>query len=436
MNKQRPIIKILPYLSFIWVVYFQSVMVYGQIQSPSAPSFTGHTPITPQHSRIQAPEYRSPNRVHGQTTTKRDRHAEVQAILNETKNERNKINYDLPIYVNHSESRYYRDAFQKLKSAHDSTFSLKSSVFLIENAFYGNQMNINGLDTAIQEIGKFVLSVMEENGLDTTNNLVKNLMLFRLFSDTLESKELDLRHMPFNYNFDDYMGYEDWRNMFVEKLLRTNEGQCHSLPLLYLMIAEEIGAEAYLAMSPNHSYIKFQDERGGWINMELTNGMLTTDAFVMQSGYIKTEALQNGIYMQPLKTRQLRSQMLVDLAQGYIAKFGYDAFVETVINEAISLNSTNVMAHQVLSDYRTGKFLYIAGQLRLTDMTMNRLEQYPKAKAAYQEMLAQYETLDNLGYEQMPLDDYEKWLNSLQDAKLKQESDDIEINLDLNSLKN
>jgi hypothetical protein len=153
--------------------------------------------------------------------------------------------------------------------------------------------------------------------------------------------------------------------MFVEKLLQSNKGQCHSLPLLYLILAEEINAKAYLSFSPNHSYIKFKDNNGKWINVELTNGMLTTDAFVLQSGYMKAEALQNKIYMQPLTERQLLSEIMVDLAKGYSVKFGYDEFVEQVIDKAIELYPNNVFAQMVKSDYRTLKFHYVAQQLGL-----------------------------------------------------------------------
>ena len=82
--------------------------------------------------------------------------------------------------------------------------------------------------------------------------------------------------------------------MFVQKLLVTGKGQCNSLPKLYLILAEEIGAEAHLALSPNHSYIKFPDDEGNWHNIELTNNMLTTDAFILNSGYVKAEAIQKA----------------------------------------------------------------------------------------------------------------------------------------------
>jgi len=61
---------------------------------------------------------------------------------------------------------------------------------------------------------------------------------------------------PYVYDFDDFMGDKDWTKQFVTKLMRTHTGNCHSLPYLYKILCEEIGAKASLVLGPNHVYIK------------------------------------------------------------------------------------------------------------------------------------------------------------------------------------
>ena len=39
----------------------------------------------------------------------------------------------------------------------------------------------------------------------------------------------------FGYDFEDYRGQQDYTKMFVSKALATGKGQCHSLPLVYLV---------------------------------------------------------------------------------------------------------------------------------------------------------------------------------------------------------
>jgi hypothetical protein len=272
---------------------------------------------------------------------------------------------------------------------------------------------------------------MEELNYDKNSNLAKNLILFQLFSDTLEIKSMGLKHQPFKYDFEDYAGNNDWSKMFVLKLLTTNSGQCHSLPLLYLILAEEIGANAHLAYSPSHTYIKFRDDEGKWQNVELTNAMLTTDAFMIQSGYIKSEALQNKIYMQPLSKKQLLSNCLFDLAKGYAAKYCYDDFVETVIDKALELDPININAQMMKFDYLTVRFRYIESQIGINAQNYrDKLAEYPKAKEIFLARNQQYTKIDNLGYESMHAESYERWLGSLNEAKQKQESKELLIKLD------
>ncbi len=67
--------------------------------------------------------------------------------------------------------------------------------------------------------------------------------IFRLMTDSIPFYFNDSEgfiHLPFHYNFDDYAGNKDWSNTFVTKLLTSHKGNCHSLPILYKLIAEEM----------------------------------------------------------------------------------------------------------------------------------------------------------------------------------------------------
>lgn len=220
------------------------------------------------------------------------------------------------------------------------------------------------------------------------------------------------------------MGIEDYSKMFVSKLISTGSGQCHSMPLLYLILAEEIGAEAYLALSPNHSYIRFPDDKGKWYNIELTNQMFSTETYILQSGYIKSEALQNKIYMENLSPRELLSHQLTDLAQGYIHKFGYDEFVQKVIDKALELYPNSISANMIKANLDTQRFEYVMRQLKINPHDNKQLQQirhFPKAVELLNRVNGQYSLIDNLGFEQMPPEAYQKWLQDMRDEKQKQE---------------
>lgn len=337
-----------------------------------------------------------------------------------------KINFSLPSKSHIAETAYYREAFDSISTMNPDNFSVKKATFLIENAYLEKQKDFFEFEKTIKQTGDFLREKMTELGYDLNSNLAKNFMLFQFFSDTLEIKSKNLKHLPLEYDFEDYMGIKDWSKMFVSKLLETGSGQCNSLPRLYLILAEEINAEAFLSLSPNHSYIRFQDNDNNWYNVELTNGMFTADSFILQSGFIKSEALQNGIYMQNLSSKQLLSQLLTSLAMGYVRKFGYDAFVKQVIDSALALYPNLINARMVNSNYLTFQFEYAASRVGINPKNHQELQNiryYPPLIHMLNQVNTEYKTIDDLGFEFMPADAYENWLNSLQEAKQKQDNE-------------
>ena len=63
---------------------------------------------------------------------------------------------------------------------------------------------------------------------------------------------------------------------------------------------DELGEKCWLALAPNHMYIKAKTQHIGWYNIELTTGDFPTDAWLMASGYIHLDAVRNGIYTDTL----------------------------------------------------------------------------------------------------------------------------------------
>lgn len=347
---------------------------------------------------------------------------------------RNRINYSLPSKSGIESTKYYRKAFDQLNELNPNDFSVKDATFIIENAYFEEQQNYDDFNKLVKQTGDFLREKMGEMDFDSNSNVAKNYMLFKFFSDTLEIKSKNLKHLPFKYDFEDYQGIKDWSKMFVTKLLATGKGQCNSLPRLYMILAEEIGAEAFLSMSPNHSFIKFRDEDENWYNVELTNGMFTTTSSILLSGYIKSEALQNEIYLQTMSSKQLLAQLLADFAQGYARKFGYDPFVKKVVDRALELYPNSITTNMLNSNYLTIEFEYVANQVGINPRDREQLQNirhFPKIVEKLNNVNAQYAKIDNLGFEHMPAEAYENWLNSLKENKQQQESQEMKEQFDI-----
>lgn len=434
-------------LILIFGIITGTINSFGQIpviETPKAATFQNYTNFGTMQTGNQnfIPNYIQNN---GLTNTQINNQAIMQEVqyyeqLRQKQNEilnddyttvNSGIQYNLPSFADIAETEYFRQAFNEINQMLNGTrpLDLKRAVFLTENAYISNQLDYNQFNNRIKQETQLAKLLIRQKGYKENENLSKNLALYQYMCDTSKfydySQEGTAIHTPYTYDFDDFFGKEDWTKIFVSKLLVSKSGQCHSLPLLYLIYAQEIGSEAYLAYSPSHSYIKFQDKYKNWYNLELTNGMLISDAAIMASGYIKTEAIQNGIYMDTISNKQAISTCLVDLAKGYYHKFGYDDFMIQCADTALKYFPKNVDALQVKADYYTLLTHHVGRQLpsaKTLEEMEKVLQNYPKAKEIREKRNELYQTIDNLGFETMPEAEYQSWLNSVRNEASKRES--------------
>ena len=226
----------------------------------------------------------------------------------------------------------YRKAANILFSMLNGTkpANLKDAVFAVENAYFKGKLEYSKYNKAIQRLVAIAKLKAIQNGYNWSDPLTRNMMLFRVMTDTLKIKfpgqETPITSYPMRYDFNDPKGNEDETKQFISKLLSTHSGQCHSLPLLYLILAEETNTPAQLSIAPSHMYVKIKDKSGTYYNLELTNGHITSDAFILGSGYITAEALKNHLYMEPLTKKQTIAITLNDLTNNYLENIGYSKF--------------------------------------------------------------------------------------------------------------
>jgi len=390
------------------------------IPIPTVPSVTdfGQDRIRQQNQRLIA-------EVERNEQLRRQQQNQMYADIAEYN--KGKINYSLPSNLGKQGASHFQETFDRLNQTDLKNYSIKDLTFMVENTYFEDELDKAEFDNIISNIGKFLTEKMDELGYDPNSNSAKNFMIFQFFSERLELKD-GTEHLPFEYDFEDYMGNDDYSKMFVTKLLKTQTGQCHSMPLLYLIVAEELGAEAFLAYSPNHSYIRFLADNGKWYNIELTNGMFSTSSYILQSGFVKSEALLNKIYMQNLSDKELMAQFYTDLANGYISKFGYDSFVGNMASKALELYPTSISANMIKANLLTMEFEYVCKQVGINprdNQDLQNIRHFPKIVEKLNAVNAQYTTIDKLGYTHMPAEAYQDWLQSMKKQENLQESQRI-----------
>ncbi len=300
----------------------------------------------------------------------------------------------------------YHETFSVLNSmiGEERKYDLAKAVFLVENAFSDGELSYESYCMDLEEMENELSTIPNEGGFAGDEHHIRNEVLFRYLTDTtaVTGHFRDFRRNPYTYDFDDFLGEDDWTKMFVTKLIITGSGQCHSLPLLYKILADELSIPSWLAFGPEHIFIRFlADDGSEFTNAELTSGQLVSDAWLMASGKIKAEAIRNRIYLDTLSRKQTLALCLADLAKGYTRKIGFDEFGLQIVERALEVHPQSIYAMQFKSDLLTIRFEQAWKDAGFPDPGQFS-ESFPQLREFLEERNRMYDQIDAVGYEPTP----------------------------------
>jgi len=299
----------------------------------------------------------------------------------------------------------------------EDSLNFVNAVFAVEDAYFDGKLDIDVFNQELDFLLKLIESfskfdLVQYAGKDKLE-ISKHAAIFKVLTDTIPifiDSATTLLHLPYTYDFEDSYGHSDWTKMFVSKLMLTGKGNCHSLPYLYKILADEIGAKCHLAFAPNHIYIKVHSQDKGWYNTELTSATFPIDAWIMASGYVTTTAIRNGLYMDTLSNKQAVANCLLDLTQGYQRKYGKEnpEFVIKCCNTVLQYHPSNVNAMLTKAEAQKS---YIQMQMKQKNVKKpSDLFTNAEIKTMYAEMEQIYTQLHELGYRRMPEEMYLQWI--------------------------
>ena len=301
------------------------------------------------------------------------------------------------------EDNHFNEAFHEIKTMLEGQTALdfKRAVFLVEWAYLEGKLDYSAFCRDIDRIAADLQAFVERKGLGHYKTS-GNYALFEFFTKPHPMNGFE----PFRYDFEDFYGKDDYQKLFVSKLLENHTGQCRSMPMLYKILSDEIGAESYLALGPNHLYIKHLDEQGKWVNIELTNGHFASDSWMISSMDISAESIRKGVYMKELNQKESVAFCLAELAMAYQHKYGYDSLglVATDLTLIHFPNCINALMHQANT---------------LTQFGLAYIKEHGRQRSAFLDSnYAAYQALETqmaaLGYREMSADKYAAWVHSME----------------------
>lgn len=123
--------------------------------------------------------------------------------------------------------------------------------------------------------------------------------------------------------------------------------------------------------------------------------------------------------MVPLSKKETVTSMFVQLGRYYLMRYGCDPFILNCAHEVQRYEPSNIDAKIIEADYETRLTLEIAHLLNAPKPEILR-NISPEAYKHYERMQALYKEIDDSGYEDMPVEIYERWLKHVAREKDKE----------------
>jgi regulator of sirC expression with transglutaminase-like and TPR domain len=104
----------------------------------------------------------------------------------------------------------------------------------------------------------------------------------------------------FAYDMADPLGQEP-ANRRLADYLADRQGNCVTMPILFVVLGQRLGLDVTLAQAPLHLLVKLTDDEGQVWNLEATSGALPArDAYYRERLPITDRAVEAGLYLRPL----------------------------------------------------------------------------------------------------------------------------------------
>ena len=119
---------------------------------------------------------------------------------------------------------------------------------------------------------------------------------------------------PFEYDLTDPLG-KRIESKTLSQYIKKRKGNCVSMPIMFMILAESLGVDISLSSAPNHLLTRvFIHEKRMAFALEATSGgHFARDSHIRKQMPMSDKAIQNGIYLQRLTKKESAATMLTTL---------------------------------------------------------------------------------------------------------------------------
>ncbi len=133
---------------------------------------------------------------------------------------------------------------------------------------------------------------------------------------------------PFSYDHADPYG-ADLRNKLLATYLDTRRGNCVSMPVLQLVVAERLGLNVSLSTAPQHIFMRYTNPANGRsIAIEATSGGHPARETEYRKFGVTDAQIESGIYLGVLSKRESIAVMASTVTEWLMSEGRYDEVIE------------------------------------------------------------------------------------------------------------
>jgi hypothetical protein len=345
---------------------------------------------------------------------------EIVQLINEA-NSKNNLTSAKEYYS----STYFKNDFTHYTAAkslltnmleNKTSLSIKDAYYCAEYAYGNLHLTFEEYNNTISKNTHFIRQWLKEQGYDLKNPEALHYGIQKFISDTLYITINGKRegHLPYYYDYIDVLSEKDRKNYFVTKTIATGSGQCHTFPVLYMILAESLGVEAFIAYNPQHSFIRFKNNKGTLINYETTVDYFLPDAFYLETLPVMADAYRNKLYINNLSRKQIVASIVFDLAVNFIEEHWLSD--KSFIKECITL-ATPYFENP---DYMGTSSFYLKKRLYADELNslikqkgiknIREIEAHPEVLEVYTRYYNYMENVRRLGVQDFPKSEYLRML--------------------------
>ena len=204
------------------------------------------------------------------------------------------------LYAHQSTASDFEKELSALLSLPDDKIDIGSAALILEKEIYP-ELDVDVYSALLDHTVARARTMTGDSASPDHRIRVLNTLLYKIIA--------------IKYDFSDPNGDKNPRVRLLKGVLDTKKGNCASMTLLYLAIAQRLGYPVHAVYVPDHFFLRYVDPNLKEQNIEASsNGGYISDEKYIKEFQISERGIKNGGYLRPLSYKEYLAILVAENA--------------------------------------------------------------------------------------------------------------------------